>query len=112
MLQWGGSGGQSLSAFRLKIFSLSISAMLLWTRLVGEADHFIAVLQAKRSVTSAGRNLVAALNVALNLGKFFVFGAKCLSTFDLDAMLDFRFGCNAYILVQNHSPAAQAEFEF
>ncbi len=47
MLQRGGSGGQSPPAFRLKIFSLSISAMLLQTLLAGEADHFIAVLQAK-----------------------------------------------------------------
>ncbi len=77
---------QSPPAFRLKSFSLSISAMLLWTRLVGEAGYFIAVLQAKRSVTSVERNLVAALNVALNLRKIFVFGAKCLSTFDFDAM--------------------------
>jgi hypothetical protein len=55
--------------------------MLLQTLLAGEADHFIAVLQAKRFVTSAERNLVASLKVALKPGKVFPkFRSNQLST--------------------------------
>jgi hypothetical protein len=46
--------------------------MLLQTLLAGEADHFIAVLhKPNRFVTSAERNLVASLKVALKPGKVF-----------------------------------------
>ncbi len=57
------------------------SCEYLQTLLAGEADHFIAVLQAKRFVISAKRNLVVSLKVALKPGKVFPkFRSNQLST--------------------------------
>jgi hypothetical protein len=105
MLQRGGSGGRAPQPFASRFLAYRFRQSFcghVWL-----AKLTILSLSCKPNIPLLLPSEISSLlclKVALKPGNFFRLWCEVL--------FDFRFGCNVYILVQCHYPAAQAEFEF